>query len=59
MKRRSWTVQRFESAVCRGVIKRWIGRLELAEGLLWLAGTEAEAIIAAKRWLLAVLGISP
>ena len=58
MKRQPWAAQRLEAAVRRGVIKRWIGRLRLAEGLLWLAGIEAGAIVAAKRWLLDALGIN-
>ena len=59
MKRSTWAKSKLEAAVQRGVIKRWIGRLRLAEGLLWFAGIEASAIVAAKRWLLAAIGITP
>ena len=36
--------QRFSRRVQRTLIARWIERARLAEGIVWLAGVEAEAL---------------
>lgn len=56
MKRERWAESRLRTAVLRGAINRWLLRLKVAEGLLWIAGIEASALIAAKKWLAALMG---
>jgi hypothetical protein len=40
MQRRSWIESRARRAVERAAVDRWLRRLRIFEGLMWLAGCE-------------------